>query len=70
MKMPMPFLQLESHKSSAQNQEFTKNLLNVENTIRGTRCMVATCTGQINFFPKTQVVVPVYDKMASIMPHS
>ena len=30
--------------------------------------MVAT--GQINFIPKTQVVVPVYDKMASIMPHS
>ena len=26
--------------------------------------------GQINFFPKTQVVVLVYDKMASIMPHS
>ena len=26
--------------------------------------MVAT--GQINFIPKTQVVVPVYDKMASI----
>ena len=26
--------------------------------------------GQINFFLKTQVVVPVYDKMASIMPHS
>ena len=29
--------------------------------------MVAT--GQINFIPKTQVMVPVYDKMASIMPH-
>ena len=27
-------------------------------------------TGQINFFPKTQVVVPVYDRMASIVPHS
>ena len=27
-------------------------------------------TGQINFFPKTQVVVAVYDNMASIMPHS
>ena len=27
-------------------------------------------TGQINVIPKTQVAVPVYDKMASIMPHS
>ena len=27
-------------------------------------------TGQINFIPKTQVVVPVYNKMAYIMPHS
>ena len=26
--------------------------------------------GQVNFFPKARVVVPVYDKMAPIMPHS
>ena len=27
-------------------------------------------TGQIGFFPKAQIVVPVYDKMASMMAHS
>ena len=26
-------------------------------------------TRPINFFPKTQVVMPVYDKIVSIMPH-
>ena len=30
----------ESHRSSAQNQEFTKNVLNIENTIRGTRWLL------------------------------
>ena len=39
----------------------------IENTIRGTRWLL---WGKLALFPKTQVVVPVYDKMASIMPHS
>ena len=36
----------------------------IENTVRGTRWLLQ---GKLTFFPKTQVVVPVYDKMASII---
>ena len=33
----------------------------IENTISGTRWLLQ---GKLTFFPKTQVVVPAYDKMA------